>query len=243
MPKRVSARTSWNCLLQSTRKHLTVSQEQVQAVQPYSDETSATRRSIYAQKISVTFDMNRLQGIPMPGEPGSPGRVLVSMNPIHSPTKVKGTSIYRHPLFSSASVLASQHLHLINGVANVSFAGAWMGHGFHEDGFAAGLLAAQNLLKPAERCPRSLLYETETEEQVPGLHFRDRLSRESVRLVQLLLDFSSLQPSQWQQLGAFGWLWVGFLMIAALATIERFGLSKALLSVADGCLACACMKF
>ena len=187
--------------------------------------------------------MNRLQGIPMPGEPGSPGRVLVSMNPIHSPIKVKGTSIYRHPLFSSASVLASRHLHLINGVANVSFAGAWMGHGFHEDGFAAGLHAAQNILKPTERCSRSLLYETETEGQAPGLHLRDRLSREGVRLVQLLLDLLSLQPSQWQQSGVFGWLWVGLLMMAALATVERFGWSKALPSVADGRLECASLNF
>ena len=164
----------------------------------------------------------------MPGQPGSPGRVLVSMNPIHSPKKVEGTYIYRHPLFSSASVLASEDLHLINGVASVSFAGAWMGHGFHEDGFAAGLHAAQNILKPAERRPRSLLYEIETEEQAPGSHLRDRLFRGGVRLVQLLLDSVPLQPSQWQSSRVFGWLWVGILMMATMAMVEGFGLKKAL---------------
>ena len=173
--------------------------------------------------------MNRLQGIPMPGQPGSPGRVLVSMNPIHSPNKVEGTYIYRHPLFSSASVLASERLHLINGVASVSFAGAWMGHGFHEDGFAAGLHAARKILKPAERCPCNLLYEIETEEQAPGLHHRDRLLRGGVRLVQLLLDVVALQPSQWQPSRISGWLWMGILMMAAMATVEGVGLRKALI--------------
>lgn len=34
------------------------------------------------------------------------------------------------------------YLPTINGVAGISFAGAWMGSGFHEDGFAAGVRAA-----------------------------------------------------------------------------------------------------
>ena len=229
MPRRTNARTSWNCLLQSTAKYPPVSQEREQAVQLQFDERSATEGSSYAQKISVTFDMNRLQGIPMPGQPGSPGRVLVSMNPIHSPKKVEGTYIYRHPLFSSASVLASENLHLINGVASVSFAGAWMGHGFHEDGFTAGLHAAQNILKPAERRPRSILYEIETEEQASGSHLRDRVFRGGVRLVQLLLDFVSLQPSQRQSSRGLGWLWVGIWMMATMAIVEGFGLRIALI--------------
>lgn len=33
-------------------------------------------------------------------------------------------------------------LHTINCVKGISFAGAWMGFGFHEDGFAAGVRAA-----------------------------------------------------------------------------------------------------
>lgn len=40
----------------------------------------------------------------------------------------------------------SDHLNKINGVANVSFAGAWMGFGFHEDGFAAGAHVARTLI-------------------------------------------------------------------------------------------------
>lgn len=36
----------------------------------------------------------------------------------------------------------AKYLHEINGVTGISFAGAWMGFGFHEDGFAAGVRAA-----------------------------------------------------------------------------------------------------
>ena len=90
--------------------------------------------------------MNRLQGIPSPGEMGSPGCVLVTMNPTSMPQGQKGTYVYDHPLFTSSSCLATRNLHLINGVSRISFAGAWMGYGFHEDGFVAGLNAARSVI-------------------------------------------------------------------------------------------------
>lgn len=37
-------------------------------------------------------------------------------------------------------------LHTINGVAGVGFAGAWMGFGFHEDGFVSGTHAARVIM-------------------------------------------------------------------------------------------------
>lgn len=155
----------------------------------------------------------------MPGEAGSPGRVLVSMNPIHPPSKIKGTYFYRHPLFSSASVSASKRLHMINGVGNVSFAGAWMGYGFHEDGFAAGLQAARNIINPTQRCSRSLLYGTETEELARGLHLRDRVCRVALYLMQLLIDCFPLESSRRQPAPNLEWFWVGILMMAAIAIV------------------------
>lgn len=38
------------------------------------------------------------------------------------------------------------HLNRINGVRGISYAGAWMGFGFHEDGFVAGAHAAEMLV-------------------------------------------------------------------------------------------------
>ena len=91
--------------------------------------------------------MNRLQDIALPPNPLSPGRVLVSMNPNHepSPSTQQGRFVYDHPLFSSDSIRASGRLPAINGVQGVSFAGAWMGYGFHEDGFGTGMAAAERL--------------------------------------------------------------------------------------------------
>ena len=173
--------------MQSKREPFTTSQEQERGTQSLPGETLATQKSTHPQKISVTFDMNRLQGIPLPGEPGSPGRVLVSMNPIDPPSKVKSTYYYRHPLFSSASVSAAKSLHLINGVADVSFAGAWMGYGFHEDGFAAGLQAARNILNPTKPSFRSPICGTENEGWALRLHLRDTARRVAMQLVQLLI--------------------------------------------------------
>jgi predicted NAD/FAD-binding protein len=44
----------------------------------------------------------------------------------------------------------SPHLDRINGAGNISFAGAWMGFGFHEDGFAAGAHVARWLIQGRE---------------------------------------------------------------------------------------------
>ena len=44
----------------------------------------------------------------------------------------------------------SRELNAINGTCNVSFAGAWMGWGFHEDGFASGAHVARMLQSGTE---------------------------------------------------------------------------------------------
>ncbi|KAF2235269.1 FAD/NAD(P)-binding domain-containing protein [Viridothelium virens] len=138
LPRRHSAWAAWNCLLEMPNS---------QAAQSFSHEKGPLRQFTHRPgKISITFDMNRLQQIPKPGERDSPGHILVSMNPIHSPRAVQSTHIYHHPVITSNSVLASKRLHLINGVSHVHFAGAWMGYGFHEDGFSAGAKVAQSIL-------------------------------------------------------------------------------------------------
>ena len=138
-----------------------------------------------SKKVSVTFDMNRLQRIPGPGEPRDMGRVLVSMNPTHTPKGIKGTYTYHHPLFSSSSFQAATKLHLVNGVSDVSFAGAWMGYGFHEDGFVAGLRAAQNVLGiPYREHSVSKLSNSDALTRRPCI---DMMIRVLIRLVQSLI--------------------------------------------------------
>ncbi|KAI1357427.1 FAD/NAD(P)-binding domain-containing protein [Xylaria arbuscula] len=135
LPRRESARVAWNCFL--SRSHDFPDQKLPRiAPQP---------------SISLTFDMNKLQRIPFPGEPDSPGRVLVSMNPLRTPHQPQSVHIYHHPLINTESISMVDSLHMINGVAHISFAGAWMGFGFHEDGFAAGSHVASLLINGAKK--------------------------------------------------------------------------------------------
>ncbi|KAI1824020.1 FAD/NAD(P)-binding domain-containing protein [Xylaria intraflava] len=138
LPKRPSARVAWNCFLENS--------------QPREKHDGPEKPSLgfLGNRISITFDMNRLQAIPMPEQPGSPGRVLVSMNPLRIPQSHRSRQAYYHPLISSESISMAPHLNLINGVRGISFAGAWMGFGFHEDGFAAGAHVAQMLVAGRE---------------------------------------------------------------------------------------------
>jgi predicted NAD/FAD-binding protein len=59
---------------------------------------------------------------------------------------IRSTHIYYHPLITVESASMVHRLNEINGVSRISFAGAWMGFGFHEDGFSAGVHAARMLI-------------------------------------------------------------------------------------------------
>ena len=133
---------AWNCLSKTDSrglsKHLDHAEKGIDA-----------SRSSKKERISVTFDMNKLHRIPVPPDVKSPGRILVSMNPIHEPAKelVQGVYVYDHPLFDAQTMIAQKRIPEINGTNSISYAGAWMGYGFHEDGFRAGLEAANTYLR------------------------------------------------------------------------------------------------
>lgn len=132
--------------------------------------------------------MNKLQAIPSPGEFESPGRVLVTMNPVRIPRSPQSSHFYEHPVISSKSMLALRQLHKINGTAGVSFAGAWMGYGFHEDGFVAGAHAARMLIDGRENTPPlelGTLPDSPLDDQ--RLSWKDAIVRAVIAAVQLLL--------------------------------------------------------
>lgn len=92
-------------------------------------------------EVCVTYWMNRLQGI------DSSMPLFVSLNPTVEPREelVFGEWSFAHPQFSSRAVSAQARLDDIQGVRHTYFAGAWTGHGFHEDGLRSGLAAAEML--------------------------------------------------------------------------------------------------
>ena len=97
-----------------------------------------------AAPISVSYHMNRLQAL------GAHNDYFISVNPTNN---LNGEQIiaefeYAHPQYSLRSLGSQNILRSINGANRTHFAGAFFGHGFHEDGFQAGLNVAMELTVP-----------------------------------------------------------------------------------------------
>ncbi|WP_421791653.1 NAD(P)/FAD-dependent oxidoreductase [Hyphobacterium sp.] len=111
-PKRIGARAAWNYC-----------------------------RDVENGPASVTYDMNRLQGI------DATKPLFVTLNPHREPDPdlVFGEFQYDHPQFSRAGHAAQRIFNSVQGVKRTWFAGAWLGYGFHEDGLRSGLRVALRL--------------------------------------------------------------------------------------------------
>ncbi|KAF2759041.1 FAD/NAD(P)-binding domain-containing protein [Pseudovirgaria hyperparasitica] len=182
LAKRPSARTAWTCLLSDPSPPPMSHPSQLAESKPLLlDEPKP-----FDSSIALTFDMNKVQRIPMPGQLGSPGRVLVSMNPPRIPAFTQSSQVYYHPLLTAESLSAVDRLCEINGRSSVSFAGAWIGLGFHEDGFASGAHAAEMIVRGRENVGR--FEPLRRDERVPERYsFADRVVRGCVSAVQRLL--------------------------------------------------------
>ncbi len=91
--------------------------------------------------ICLHYLINRLQ--PLPTEQP----VIVSLNPVRpiAAQHIVGEYDYAHPIFDLAAIRAQALLPQLQGRERTWFCGAWAGHGFHEDGLAAGLQVAELL--------------------------------------------------------------------------------------------------
>ena len=90
---------------------------------------------------SVTYWMNRLQGIVRPDN------LFVTLNPL---TPVREDLVlrrfsYQHPIFDRAALDAQGRLGTIQGVRRTWFCGAWQRYGFHEDALVSALSVAAQL--------------------------------------------------------------------------------------------------
>lgn len=101
----------------------------------------ASRGSGGEPLLSVTYWMNRLQGI------AEDKPLFVTLNPAiePDPAKVHARIDYDHPMFDGAAARAQRHLWSLQGVRNSWFCGAYFGAGFHEDGLQSGLAVAEQL--------------------------------------------------------------------------------------------------
>jgi predicted NAD/FAD-binding protein len=90
---------------------------------------------------AVNYNMNMLQGI------DKRHSLYVTLNPDLEPREELTFDWYEydHPQFDAAAVAAQRIFNRIQGVKRTWFAGAWLGYGFHEDGFRSGLRVALKL--------------------------------------------------------------------------------------------------
>lgn len=115
LPKRKAAWASWNYL------------------HPFDE--------IHDRRISGSYWMNLLQGIP------GPVNYIVTLNPqreIPCDRIIYDTN-YEHPHYGAASVTTHQRIEQIQGHGGLWWAGAWCGYGFHEDGLKSGLRAVRGI--------------------------------------------------------------------------------------------------
>ncbi len=86
-------------------------------------------------RVSVTYDLSRLQSLPGPRE------FLLTLNDTDTvdPRTVIQRLNYTHPVYTHATIAAQQRHAEINGVNRSYYCGAWWGYGFHEDGVRSAI--------------------------------------------------------------------------------------------------------
>lgn len=91
--------------------------------------------------IGVTYWMNSLQNIPE-NDP-----LFVSLNPVSAvaPDSIYDDVTFRHPVFDRPAIRAQSTISTIQGHNRTWFAGAYLRHGFHEDGFASAVRVARGI--------------------------------------------------------------------------------------------------
>jgi predicted NAD/FAD-binding protein len=90
---------------------------------------------------TLTYDLSRLQGI----RSSTPLCLTLNGPDAVAPERVIETMVYEHPVYNAAAMKAQRRHGEIDGRHGVSFAGAYWGYGFHEDGARSGLEVARRL--------------------------------------------------------------------------------------------------
>jgi uncharacterized protein len=96
-----------------------------------------------SRPVAVSYLINRLQPLPF----ATP--VIVTLNPPFDPTPetVLREFVYEHPLQDENATAAQRSMFRLQGERRTWFAGAWLGHGFHEDGLKSAHAVASGIAR------------------------------------------------------------------------------------------------
>ncbi|MEL6452270.1 MAG: FAD-dependent oxidoreductase [Pseudomonadota bacterium] len=96
-------------------------------------------KNAQSDRIDLTYWINSLQPVPMDD------MHFVTLNTKRTIREdmIYDQTVLRHPVYDLAALAAQDAVRAMNGARNTWFCGAWMRHGFHEDGLTAGLDVAR----------------------------------------------------------------------------------------------------
>jgi len=94
-------------------------------------------RRIAGSRTSLTYHMNRLQGLK------TEQQYFVSLNLPESPSGIIREFYYEHPMFTREALIKRKRFKQFNGDQNTWFAGSYLGNGFHEDAVRSAVEIAQ----------------------------------------------------------------------------------------------------
>ncbi len=110
----------------------------------------ASRGKDQVEGVSVTYWMNRLQGL------DSNTNYFVSLNPLQEPSAgaLIAEMTYHHPVFDTDAMRAQARLSEIQGRDGIWYTGSYFGYGFHEDALRASVELAERFGIRAPWLPR-----------------------------------------------------------------------------------------
>lgn len=94
-----------------------------------------------ATKPTITYYLNPLLSL----ETDDDWCVTLNRSPEIDPERIVSRAVFAHPLYTVESLRAQRELPRLSGERRTSYAGAYHGNGFHEDGLASGVRAAAGL--------------------------------------------------------------------------------------------------
>ncbi|MEL7167038.1 MAG: FAD-dependent oxidoreductase [Pseudomonadota bacterium] len=99
-------------------------------------------KAAQSDRIDLTYWINSLQPVPM----DDPHFVTLNTKRTIREEMIYDQTVLRHPVYDLEALAAQDVVRTMNGANSTWFCGAWMRHGFHEDGYSSAVDVADAIL-------------------------------------------------------------------------------------------------